>query len=267
MFNIRHLASDVFSHFRRRKHVRIGDVELSLDTRWKHETAYHEYFSGGDGPPSIRFDDYVASTFTRAGDVVVDVGANIGVTALLFMREGATQVHAFEPDPLIFERLASLDCPGIVPYPFALGSDDGAATLYRSKTHNQGGTLSPDWLKLFPDVYGDTVEELQIATRRLDSLSEIEPDILKVDAEGAELAVLKGAEELIGGNPPRVLYIELYDDCFEECCSLLASHYSDCGRLLYQKSSGSIITADPSRASQYAGCDGAPPSYVFTNQR
>jgi FkbM family methyltransferase len=40
------------------------------------------------------------------GDVVLDVEANIGVTAAFFAAEcGACAVHCFEPVPPVFERL------------------------------------------------------------------------------------------------------------------------------------------------------------------
>ena len=45
--------------------------------------------------------------FALAGGVYIDVGANIGLTTIPIARNPNVEVHAFEPDPVVFARLSA----------------------------------------------------------------------------------------------------------------------------------------------------------------
>ena len=87
--------------------------------------------------PGHDLDKRVFLRLVREGDVVFDVGANLGLYTLLFShRTGRTgQVHAFEPAPPTFQALlCNLDREGrfrnVVANGVAVGAAAGTASLY-----------------------------------------------------------------------------------------------------------------------------------------
>eukprot|EP00903_Cladosiphon_okamuranus_P007602 g7373.t1 len=142
------------------------------------------------------------------GAVVVDAGANIGVFSLHCLREAkAVQIYAFEPIPVNYSVLVrnlfntSSDsvkagaCPKPVALRVALGADrgeeefhffednPGESTRHLGERQEQRQTLNAD-----PDAasWRQTLgPPLEIAT----------VDLLKVDVEGDELAVLHGIDD------------------------------------------------------------------------
>ncbi len=145
------------------------------------------------------------------GDVFVDVGANIGYFSLLAAAAvgEAGAVHAFEPDPENFALLqasASLNgLAGIVRARRAALSDrDGQARLFLSED-NLGDH------QVF--AAGEGRRSLPISLLRGDDALRREVrriDLLKVDTQGAEYAVMAGLMPLLQElrEPPRIL-IEL----------------------------------------------------------
>ena len=137
--------------------------------------------------PASRFHDLsVFTDYCRPGDVVVDVGANIGeVSIVCSKRVGETgQVIAFEPHPRIFEylrgNLGLNQCRNVTTKPVALGRVASAATMTdeRRDDMNRLTTGGP----------------IAIACSTLDA--ELPPQaiaLLKLDVEGSELHVLQGA--------------------------------------------------------------------------
>lgn len=148
----------------------------------------------------------------RAGDVVVDAGANIGYMSLIAAREvGPTgRVIAIEPAQRAFSLLelnAERNFPDrIIPVRAACDETDGTVTMFVSEYSEEYNSLRPE------PVLGRVHEEV-VAARSLDSLSRelgIRPDFVKIDVEGAEWPVLKGL--LREGAPyPRTLLVEAYE--------------------------------------------------------
>jgi FkbM family methyltransferase len=136
------------------------------------------------------------------GDTVVDVGANIGyMTSVMGIRAGGRgQVIAFEPNPEVFRELTmNVDewarLPGvspIVPHRLALGSQPGWAILGNWRASNRGMAR----IVSSREAAGVSVE---IRVERLDNIVEADRHIgvVKIDVEGYELNVLKGAGDLI----------------------------------------------------------------------
>jgi FkbM family methyltransferase len=137
--------------------------------------------------PSSRFHDLsIFLDYCRPGDLVVDVGANIGEVAIVCsQRVGDTgRVVAFEPHPRIFNylqgNLALNRCSNVTARPVALGS--GAATARMSDDRRD------DMNRLTTDG------AIEIACSTLDAEVPDRPvALLKVDVEGTELQVLRGA--------------------------------------------------------------------------
>jgi FkbM family methyltransferase len=150
-------------------------------------------------------------TLCQPGDVVIDVGANVGYMALIAAREvGATgRVVAIEPGQRSFGLLAlnaARNFPDrIVAVRAACDEADGTATLFVSDYSEEYNSLRPE------SVIGGAHEEV-VPARSLRSISRelgITPDVVKIDVEGAEWRVLKGL--LDDDAPrPRTLMVEAY---------------------------------------------------------
>ncbi|MGE0054930.1 MAG: FkbM family methyltransferase [Hyphomicrobium sp.] len=140
--------------------------------------------------------------FLRQDDVFLDIGANVGSYTVLAAGVRGARVWAFEPGSETvgaFNRNIELnDLAGrVVLQQMALGEHDGVVSFTRGRdTVNRVAT--------FDD--GD-VQEVPI--RRLDSLiGECSPIMIKMDVEGHEEAVIRGARNVLSSDHLKVVEIE-----------------------------------------------------------
>ena len=125
------------------------------------------------------------SGFLRRGEVVVDVGSNVGTTALAAAVAvgSAGRVHAIEPHPRTFRFLEdNLELNGarnVRAHNVAVGAAEGVVSFSDGLWDDQNRVV---------DGRG-----IQVPVRRLDEVvSEPVVDLLKIDVEGYELKVLDG---------------------------------------------------------------------------
>ena len=150
--------------------------------------------------------EWLRRTLPRDG-VFLDVGANIGYFSALAASMGA-EVHAFEPHPSYAERLrmlaqrASNAGARIHVNQLALGSECGYATLYVSSVNLGGSTMVASALapQHVEQVIQVEVTTLDVYAREHD-LSRV--DLIKIDVEGLEYAVIRGATHLLRGGAGR----------------------------------------------------------------
>ncbi len=143
------------------------------------------------------------------GDVVVDVGANVGVWLLGAARcAGETgSVHAFEPMPENLVRLRthlSLNALDFVRVdPRVLSSEPGEVQFFPSCTSNSGmGSLVRHHRAAEPVLVTATTLDLYCQEHGLGRV-----DFLKVDVEGAELLVFHGgARSLAASDAPAIMF-------------------------------------------------------------
>jgi FkbM family methyltransferase len=149
----------------------------------------------------------------RPGMVFADVGAHIGyftVLASSLVSPGG-RVYAFEADPQCFERLRenSRTLSGVIVHPMAVSDRVGEATFFASPDPAESG-----WGSLFPDGLHRSTR--RVLTTTLDEWRQREApgriDFVKMDVEGAEYRVLRGAEHLIRDDRP-VFFLEVNDVC------------------------------------------------------
>lgn len=137
--------------------------------------------------------------------IVVEAGAHIGTdTRRMSAMWPQGTVHAFEPVPPLFARLAqnTAHCSNVVCHPFAIGSAVGRATLNLSSGASDGSSslLKPTGhLDTHPDIRFERSIDVDVVTldewaMRNDVMS---VDFLWLDLQGAELAALRGAEHLL----------------------------------------------------------------------
>jgi FkbM family methyltransferase len=147
----------------------------------------------------------------RPGDVVWDVGANVGVYTELFCQWVGTDgsVVAFEPWADSCERIRKRlpDCPWLTVENLALGASDSTGRLVTGsesvENHVETETDANNGIAgAVPIVIsrGDTVG------RRLGRV----PNVIKVDVEGFEVEVLSGMELLLASPELRSLLVEVH---------------------------------------------------------
>lgn len=145
----------------------------------------------------------------KSGDNVVDVGANLGFFSLMISKligsEG--KVFGFEPSKITYDKLqTNLKLNSILnvyPENLGVGQKDCVLTLKRNKKYSG---LSSIILEQNTDI----VEE-RIKITSLDNYffnKNIKIDLIKIDTEGFEPEVLKGAKQIIMKYKP-LIYIEL----------------------------------------------------------
>ncbi len=160
-------------------------------------------------------------------DVVYDIGANLGFFSLLAARlvGPAGRVYAFEPAPENAEairRNAELNLISqVTVIPRAVSSRAGTARLQIVDDQS--------WSRL--EEFGehpDTEHVLEVETVTIDELvasGELPPPALvKIDVEGAEVAVLEGMRRTIAEHRPAIV-CELHDTHREVAAALAAHRY------------------------------------------
>lgn len=142
---------------------------------------------------------------------LVDVGAHDGLIALPLSRLPGARVLAFEPLPAAFARLSAA-CAGVASIeaiPQALGDAPGHLTLSVPVVQ---GVRQEQWASLVKTYAGFgqhvAAEQVRVPVVTLDSVGLQDLTAMKIDAEGAEYEVLRGARETLLRCRP-VLTLEL----------------------------------------------------------
>jgi FkbM family methyltransferase len=159
----------------------------------------------------------------QPGMRVVDIGANLGYYTVLFgTRVGDHgRVLAFEPDPfnrdLLVRSVRDNGLEGRVTIQLAAVTDlVGSCRLHIDRSYRGLHSLSSR-----NRLSHDETDAIDVAAVTLDAaLTEFgEPDFIKIDAQGAEGAILRGASKTLGSGRPMTLMLELWPFGLANCGS------------------------------------------------
>jgi FkbM family methyltransferase len=154
----------------------------------------------------------VIRRIVRPGDRVLDVGANLGVVTLQLARLVGPNgvVHSFEPNPavhrLLEQSLERNHLTNVRLHKCALGADDGTTLTLNFSEENAGlgtvcrGSTGAGW------------SSVEVPVRTLSALAAEhdfgEMRLMKMDVEGFELTVLRGALAWLAARPPEAIVFE-----------------------------------------------------------
>ena len=150
------------------------------------------------------------SSIVKEGMTVVDVGANVGYYTLLAARLVGEKgkVFAFEPSPdnfaLLKQNVTENGYKNVILVPKAVSDKTATARLMIDRASSGGHSLS---------AFRDSVDSVEVETVSLDEYFAVRServDVLKIDAEGAEMAILEGMHGLLKRNPDLTLLTEFF---------------------------------------------------------
>jgi FkbM family methyltransferase len=184
---------------------------------------YGAYKTWRWGDPYVR----LVATLADRRRLAVDVGAHEGEWTF-FMRRHAALCVAFECNPHLLARLQRRFGASVALRPEAV-SDQAGVTELRIPRAPDGSGLGRATIEAANPLDGafTRVDVLRVATVRLDDVIERPVGLIKVDVEGHELAVLRGAAGILARDRPN-LVLELEDrhapGCVAAARALLAGY-------------------------------------------
>lgn len=267
----KHLSYSAISGYVRKSgkaRFELSGKEIEFDLENKHERAYAAKMLLNMRYPQSDIDDKVFRRFVRSGDRILDAGANIGMTALELLSCGADHVLCLEPVGGLFQRLKTLEDDDLTAIHCAVSATDGSTEIFLSQRHNQGSTIDPNTVEYLPEVFGEKVESERVDTMTIDTLVENHGrfDIWKLDVEGAEISALRGAKQSLLSNPPRLIFVELWDKNFDEFNSLVSQSHPYCYRARIIKKTWKLELRNNASPAVNAYAKTSP-EYVFSTEK
>jgi FkbM family methyltransferase len=182
--------------------------------RWIVGSGIHRIWLGGFEPAKMA----LAVSLTSRDDLAIDIGANVGVYTLLFSRAVGTggRVIAIEPNPdnLVFIR-----------HHLMLNAIDNV-TVIAAAVADRVGTVSFDCSDNSSTGRIDTHGALAVPCVTVDDVIDQfrgRASVIKIDVEGGELNVLKGAAATLTNHRPVVLLATHSPALRHECARFLES--------------------------------------------
>lgn len=213
---------DVYTQREQEEFVRMNDEFSSKIVKLNDNLYYYNgyYLPVNQFDSSVFFTRYGIDKLTTLDSVrnkhIIDAGEYVGDTALLFSSYTDKNIHVFEASPsnmdIIRETIRLNHLDNIVPVSKALGEKSGTATFSLGERNScnslveRPGYNYPDHIEVPVVTLDDYVRE-----------NNIEVGLIKVDIEGGEQLLLRGAVETIRTQHP-ILLISIYhsaNDFFE----------------------------------------------------
>jgi len=149
---------------------------------------------------------HVMKNILNPGDVVIDVGSSLGLmtTVASSIVGESGKVLSFEPDKDRFINLTNSlkinDCSNVLTFNFGLGAIKENKKLYKDR--NSPSMINVDENYPHEDVQVEVLDEI-LKTKNINSAN-----FIKIDVEGYEMNVLKGAKKLLSSKSAPIICIE-----------------------------------------------------------
>lgn len=153
------------------------------------------------------------------GDVVFDIGANVGNYTCMFARLVGSlgEVHAFEPVPPTFKKLRqtveqnNLNARLYLSQ-YALADKPGCLTMYMPVNDCSQAALTVHDDLAWSSSHIESFTNCEVGTLDgyINSREIGQIDFVKIDVEGAELLVLQGMESILRRSRPPTLLVEIF---------------------------------------------------------
>lgn len=135
----------------------------------------------------------------------IDVGCHKGEILDLFIKFSPKGSHfAFEPIPSFFHSLQDKYKTKATILPYALSEAEGSASFqYVKNAPAYSGLKKRDYDNVTPEI-----EEIKVKKKKLEDCipAELTISFIKIDVEGGEFNVLKGAERILKDSKPFLLF-------------------------------------------------------------
>ncbi len=172
---------------------------------------------------------------------VMDVGANpVNRPAYADLAEaGLVEVHGFEPGEQAFQRLMAAKGAHETYHPHAVGAG-GPATFHDCENGSFSSLFAPDPVQIAALGHWQpslrVKAEIPLTTVALDKVPDLpRPDMLKMDTQGAELAILSGGQDILSQAVvimPELRFYQLYRD--EPMLGLVDQKLREMGFMLHK---------------------------------
>ena len=170
---------------------------------------------------NINFEDeYIIASYIK-NPIIIDIGAHIGESIYNFKKYSKkSKIYSFEPNKNLFKKLENIkkNFKNVKIYNYAI-SNTKIQNLYVPTAYgidlSLWSTLNLDYLKnrwinfTNIDFKKIILKKIVIKSEKLDYFK-INPDIIKIDAEGSEYEIIKSAKKTISKNLP-ILIIEFHN--------------------------------------------------------
>jgi len=200
---------------------KIGGTLAALHLHKPIRSLYRALFGAEGRRRRKRLHDFYAPLI-KPGDLVYDVGANIGIYSEIFCSLGA-KVIAIEPIPDCVQQLNRwLPSDKVIVIEGSVGSAPGTGRLHLSSIRS-GSSMSDDWVRVVEhSPLSKTmhwVKDLEVRIVTLDAVSEQygKPKYVKIDVEGYEEFVFDGMSW-----QPDLLSFEFHKEIIEKTFRCLA---------------------------------------------
>lgn len=158
---------------------------------------------------------FLVEILDRKPQVIFDIGANIGEYAkLLATHFKSAKIYCFEPVPANYEQLVkTTEGLKTVNVLSAMGSEKGTIKLYIGD-NNTDGSMATSYRETLETIFAFAGEVNQMVESPVTTVDDYcggaidKIDFLKIDVEGHELQVLKGAADMISKNNISVVQFE-----------------------------------------------------------
>ncbi|MDP1727763.1 MAG: FkbM family methyltransferase [Bacteroidota bacterium] len=141
----------------------------------------------------------------NTGSNCIDVGCHKGEILDTIIKQSPKGKHfAFEPIPYLYDHLMTKYSLQASIYPYALSDSSGTTTFQLVKNAPAySGIKRRSYQVETPDV-----EEITVVLKTLDEVipQDIKIDLIKIDVEGGEYGVLKGAKNLLKQSKPVIIF-------------------------------------------------------------